>query len=92
LNYNVKRRKIYIRKRVRVWLRLIFKVFFTRKYIKIIFFKKKLFLTSGHHQTDLKTLKKINLKKKKFFKNTFKTQKETETFLKKKITFEIKIK
>jgi hypothetical protein len=37
---------------------VIFKIFFTRKYIKIIFFIfKKLFLTSAH-QNDLKTLKK----------------------------------
>jgi ABC-type phosphate transport system ATPase subunit len=38
-------------------------MFFTRKYIKIIFFKKNLFLISTY-QNDLKTLKKINLKKK----------------------------
>jgi hypothetical protein len=49
-----------------VWLRLFFKVFFTQNYIKI----KKLFLTLTH-QNDLKILKKINLKKIKFFKNIF---------------------
>jgi len=38
-------------------------MFFTRKYIKIIFLKKNLFLISTY-QNDLKTLKKINLKKK----------------------------
>ena len=48
-----------------MWLRLFFKVFFIRKCIKIIFKKKKLFLTSAH-QNDLKTSKKyINLKQKK---------------------------
>jgi len=45
-----------------VWLQLFFKMFFTYKYIKLIFFKK-LFLISAH-QNDLKTPKKINLKKK----------------------------
>jgi len=63
-------------------------VFLTRKYIKIIFFLflKKLFLTSAH-QNDLKTQKKNNLKQKNkikiqiFLKNTFKTQKQTETML-----------
>jgi hypothetical protein len=55
-------------------------MFFTRKYIKIIFFIfLKLFLTSTH-QNDLKTPKNMNLKQKKikknyFFKNTFKMKK-----------------
>ena len=61
---------------------IVFKVFFTQKSIKIIFFLffKKLFLISAH-QNDLKTLKKIliwskekNKKKLNFFKNTFETQ------------------
>jgi hypothetical protein len=49
-----------------VWLLLLFKVFFTQKYIKIIYFFifKKLFLTSTH-QNDSKTPKNINLKQKK---------------------------
>jgi hypothetical protein len=65
-----------------VWLRLFFKVFFTRKYIKIIFFIfKKLFLTSTH-QKSKNTKKNINLKKKNkknsnFFRNPFKIQKQT---------------
>jgi len=43
-------------------------VFFTIKYIKIIFFFifKKLFLTSAH-QNDLKILKNIYLKQKNIF-------------------------
>ena len=42
-----------------VWLLLLFKVFFIKKYIKIIYFLffKKLFLISTH-QNDLKTPKK----------------------------------
>jgi hypothetical protein len=44
-----------------------FQVFFTRKCIKIIFLKKKLFLTSAH-QNDLKTLKKYYFKTKKKLK------------------------
>jgi hypothetical protein len=48
-----------------MWLWLFFKVFFTQKYIKIIFFIfKKLFLILTH-QNDLKTQKNINLKKNK---------------------------
>jgi hypothetical protein len=49
-----------------VWLWLLFKVFFNWKCIKIIFFFifKKLFLISAH-QNDMKTQKKINLKKRK---------------------------
>jgi len=48
---------------LKVWLRLLFKVFFTWKYIKIIFFfiLKKLFLTSAY-QNNLKPSKNINLK------------------------------
>jgi hypothetical protein len=47
-------------------------MFFTRKYIKIIFFIfLKLFLTSTH-QNDLKTPKNMNLKqRKKLKKNIF---------------------
>jgi hypothetical protein len=64
-----------------VWLRLLFKVLFTQKCIEIIFFFifKKLFLISAH-QNDIKTYKKINLKQRKnnfFFKNAFKTQKQS---------------
>ena len=47
-----------------------FQVFFTRKCIKIIFFKKKLFLTSAH-QNDLKTLKKYYFKTKKKIKKIY---------------------
>jgi len=47
-----------------------FQVFFTRKCIKIIFFKKKIFLTSAH-QNDLKTLKKYYFKTKKKIKFFF---------------------
>jgi hypothetical protein len=56
-------------------------VFFIGKYIKIIFFLKKLFLISAH-QNDLKTPKNINLKQRKnkkklyVFKNVFETQKQ----------------
>ena len=42
--------------------KVLFEMFFTWKYIKIIYFYfLKLFLTSAH-QNDIKTLKKINLK------------------------------
>jgi hypothetical protein len=63
------------------------------KYIKIIFFIfKNLFLTSTH-QNDLKLSKKnINLKLKKliFFKNIFKTQKQTDVQRYIKIFFLVK--
>jgi len=53
-----------------VWLWLLFKIFFTLKYIKIVFFifKKLFFILT--HQNNLKTSKNINLKeiKKYFFK------------------------
>jgi len=54
---------IMILEYLEVLLRLFFKVFFTRKCIKIIYFFifLKLFLISTH-QNDLKTLKNINLK------------------------------
>ena len=43
-----------------VWLRLLFKVFFVLKYIKMMcFIFKKLFLKSTH-QNDPKHIKKIN--------------------------------
>jgi hypothetical protein len=64
-----------------VWLWLPFKLLFTWKCIKIIFFLKKLFLISAH-QNDLKTPKNINLKQRKnkkklyIFKNAFETQKQ----------------
>jgi hypothetical protein len=54
-----------------VWLWLYFKVFFTQKCIKIIFFlilKKSFFILA--HQNDPKTLKNINFKQKQIFKNT----------------------
>jgi hypothetical protein len=58
-----------------MWLRLLFKVLFTLKYIKIIFFiLKKLFLILVY-QNNLKTSKNINLKQKnkkiKFFQKKF---------------------
>jgi hypothetical protein len=57
-NQNLKKKYSSFKGCLRVWLRLFFKVFFTRKYIKIIFFIfKKLFLTSAH-QNYMKTLKK----------------------------------
>jgi len=50
-----------------VWLRLLFKVFFVLKCIKIIFFIfKKLFLRSAH-QNNLKHTKKLIFNKKKFW-------------------------
>jgi hypothetical protein len=42
-----------------VWLRLFFKIIFILKYIKIIFFKKKLFLRLVH-QNHSKHIKKFN--------------------------------
>jgi hypothetical protein len=51
---------------LRVWLRVLLKILFIQKNIKIIF-KKKLFLTSVC-QNNLKTSKNINLKKNSFFK------------------------
>jgi hypothetical protein len=51
-----------------VWLWLLFKIFFTLKYIKIVFFifKKLFFILT--HQNNLKTSKNINLKEiKKYF-------------------------
>jgi len=59
---------------VKVWLRLHYKVFFTWKCIKIIFFfiLKKLFLISAY-QNDLKTQKIYQFEAKNFFfkKNYF---------------------
>jgi len=53
----------YIWTGLKVWLWLFFKIFFTHKYIKIIYFFK-LFLISTY-QNDLKTLKKYKFEEKK---------------------------
>jgi hypothetical protein len=47
----------WIQVHVEMWLELFFKIFFIKKYIRITFFLKKLFLILAH-QNNFKILKK----------------------------------
>ena len=86
--------KTYIKYLVVVWLRLLFKMLFTWKCIKIIYFYfKKIIFDISASKWFKNTKKNINLKQIKkrlsiFFKSAFETQKQTvfyETQLKKHV-------
>jgi hypothetical protein len=68
----------WIRGCLRVWWRLLFKVFFAQKCIKIIFFYLKKIIFDITTLKWFKNTKKILIWRKKliFFKNIFKTQKQ----------------